>query len=113
MATTTWLGSGIPAVQALPVEHSTPWASSSMSRASASQPSKSTLVMPGSEPPEGVSISASGTASCTAATSSARNCDTVSPDSSLASPEFSDARNAAAMAEAPATSRVPEWIRRS
>ena len=46
----TWLGRATPALQADPVEHSTPRASSSMSRASPSAPGKDRCALPGSQP---------------------------------------------------------------
>src|SRR5918993_2740612 len=48
MASRTWLGCATPAEQAEPVEQSMPAASSRRSKASAEQPGKLTLTMPGS-----------------------------------------------------------------
>ena len=48
MASSTWLGCATPAVHAEPVEHSMPWASSSMSRLSPSHPGKDRCALPGS-----------------------------------------------------------------
>ena len=67
MASSTWLGSATPAVHAEPVEQAIPFASSSMSRASPSQPGKEKCALPGSLPdPDGGPLStASGTAART------------------------------------------------
>ena len=48
VASRTWLGWATPAVQAEPVEHSMPWASSSSSRESPSQPGKVKWALAGS-----------------------------------------------------------------
>ena len=48
IASSTWLGWATPAVHAEPVEHSMPWASSSMSSESPSQPGKDRWALPGS-----------------------------------------------------------------
>src|SRR5690606_1583733 len=80
IASSTWLGCVTPAVQADPVEHSMPWASSSMSRLSPSQPGNDRWALPGSRdgppsmtPVPGSPLSvASGTAALIFATRSSR-----------------------------------------
>ena len=71
MASSTWLGCAMPAVQAEPVEQAMPFASSSMSSASPSQPGNEKWALPGSLPgPGGAPFStASGTAASTRAIS--------------------------------------------
>ena len=53
IASSTWEGCGTPAEQAEPVEHSMPWASSSISSESPSQPGKPRWALPGSRPSPG------------------------------------------------------------
>ena len=62
IASSTWLGWATPAEQAEPVEHSTPLASSSISRASPSQPGKEKCALPGSRSTGSPLSTASGTA---------------------------------------------------
>ena len=81
IASSTWLGRATPALQADPVEHSMPRASSSISSASPSAPGKDRCALPGSRPgppstrsSSGAPLScASGTSATTPATSRSRS----------------------------------------
>src|SRR5919112_1430544 len=118
VASSTWLGRATPALQADPVEHSTPRASSSMSSASPSAPGKDRWAFPGSPPgppattsSSGAPLSwASGTWAITPATSRSRSTDSRAARSSRSVTARVVATCSPTIA---ATSRVPERTSRS
>src|SRR5215472_2799732 len=109
MASRTWLGRATPAVHADPVEQAIPLASSSMSRASPSQPGKEKCAFPGSRagPGGGPLRMASGTAASTRRTRSSRSAARrIASSSRLLATTWA----AVANARIAGASRVPDLI---
>src|SRR5262245_38325142 len=111
IASSTCDGWATPAVHAEPVEHSTPLASSSISKESPSQPRKVKCVLPGRRAsPVAPLRYTSSIADSTPSISRSRN---VCKRALLAARPSTATLAAAAIATAPATSGVPEWTSRS
>ena len=118
IASSTWLGWATPAVQAEPVEHSMPCASSSISRLSPSQPGKDRCALPGSRdgPPSIVPVPgsplsrASGTVASTLPTRSSRSPASIAARRGASATAISTAVASATIA---GVSSVPERTSRS